>query len=127
VPDYKPGFLDNAKELTVSYDTNEDTFKLAANNNEGGGGTKTNFSLSITNLKQTGEYFGTVNLWILYYRITDNVYYSKSAFPGKVEITKLDTVNKIIAGTFYFTGQNPQLQTLEITAGRFDVKYNEIN
>ncbi len=41
---------------------------------------------------------------------------------GSVTITRADTINKIISGTFEFTGYDPQSkQTISITEGRFDV------
>jgi hypothetical protein len=43
--------------------------------------------------------------------------------PWKINITKLDTVNYICAGTFSFTGVDSQGGTVAITDGRFDVKY----
>jgi hypothetical protein len=38
---------------------------------------------------------------------------------GKITITKLDTIQKIISGRFYFT----TMEGKKITDGRFDVKY----
>ncbi len=41
---------------------------------------------------------------------------------GSVTITRADTVNKIVSGTFEFSGYDPQTkQTISITEGRFDV------
>ena len=40
-----------------------------------------------------------------------------------VNITKFDTQNRIIAGTFEFTLYKPGCDTVRITQGRFDVKY----
>ncbi len=45
--------------------------------------------------------------------------------PCKLEITKLDTVNYICSGTFSFTGVDKSGSTVEITDGRFDVKYKD--
>ncbi len=42
-------------------------------------------------------------------------------------VTKLDTINQIISGTFYFTmysNYNPTGDSVVITDGRFDVTYN---
>lgn len=47
---------------------------------------------------------------------------------GKFEITKLDTINKIVSGIFSFTlykgGAN--LDSVTITEGRFDVKLGDV-
>lgn len=40
-----------------------------------------------------------------------------------VNITKFDTQNRIIAGTFEYTLYKPGCDTVRITQGRFDVKY----
>lgn len=41
---------------------------------------------------------------------------------GKLEITKLDMKNGIIAGTFEFTVAKPGCDTIRVTEGRFDKK-----
>ena len=50
---------------------------------------------------------------------------TNSKYTGTVTITKLDTENKIVAGTFSFDamsiGMNPK--ELRVTDGRFDLKY----
>jgi len=50
---------------------------------------------------------------------TTKNYYSS----GKLTITKLDQSAKIIAGTFYCTIKQTGCDTLKITDGRFDLKY----
>lgn len=49
---------------------------------------------------------------------------TSSQFTGRVEITKTDTVNRIVSGTFEFTAQNinPSSSPLTVTDGRFDLK-----
>lgn len=44
---------------------------------------------------------------------------------GSVVITKLDTANHIVSGTFQFNAQNIMnaAQTIAVTEGRFDIKY----
>lgn len=42
---------------------------------------------------------------------------------GKLTITKLDTINKIISGRFYFTAKDTLGNRKEITNGVFDTKY----
>ena len=45
-------------------------------------------------------------------------------YTGTVNITRADTANKIVSGTFAFTVYDPDLkQTIRITDGRFDVDY----
>lgn len=45
---------------------------------------------------------------------------------GKLEITKLDTTNHIIAGTFEFTVWKEDCDTIRVTDGRFDIKYQPL-
>jgi hypothetical protein len=47
----------------------------------------------------------------------DDVYASAT---GKVSLTKVDTANKKISGTFQFTLTNTSLQTISITSGTFN-------
>ena len=43
---------------------------------------------------------------------------------GELKIKKFDTGNRIISGTFFFTGtDNSTGQTVNITEGRFDIRY----
>ena len=43
---------------------------------------------------------------------------------GELKIKKFDNVNRIISGTFFFTGtDNSTGQTVSITEGRFDIRY----
>jgi hypothetical protein len=53
------------------------------------------------------------------------------SYSGSVTLTRLDTVNKIISGTFSFTTDttylnNPNTATYHITEGRFDFQYPTI-
>ncbi len=54
----------------------------------------------------------------------ENEWLTSSTHTGSVTITRLDLVNKIVAGTFQFAAMNmynaPQLLT--VTAGRFDLR-----
>ncbi|MBC7557338.1 MAG: hypothetical protein H7195_10295, partial [Chryseobacterium sp.] len=51
-------------------------------------------------------------------------YNSKAFNKGEVNITKLDRVNKIISGTFWFeaTNENNPNDKVSVTDGRFDLK-----
>jgi len=58
------------------------------------------------------------------YRTTNALDTTKNYFSsGKLIITKLDQSAKIIAGTFYCTIKQTSCDTLKITEGRFDLKY----
>jgi hypothetical protein len=43
--------------------------------------------------------------------------------PGSLKITRLDSLNNILSGTFTFNGVDSQGDMVHITNGRFDVKY----
>ncbi|WP_017256996.1 DUF6252 family protein [Pedobacter arcticus] len=53
-------------------------------------------------------------------------YYTTENLKGKITITKLDTTNKIIAGTFEFKAENENNPSdiITVTNGWFDIKYN---
>jgi len=67
--------------------------------------------------------------------ISYEYHYSHEIFPelsGRIEITKLDTVNNIISGRFSFegyhinnSGEYDSSKKSYVTDGRFDIKYNE--
>lgn len=42
---------------------------------------------------------------------------------GKIYISRFDTINRIISGTFYFDAVNSLGEKVEIRDGRFDVKF----
>ena len=43
---------------------------------------------------------------------------------GELKIKKFDSINRIISGTFFFTGSDfLNIQTVNITEGRFDIRY----
>ena len=51
---------------------------------------------------------------------TGKTYFAQS---GKLTLTKLDTLNKIVSGRFYFTAKDTLGNKIEVTNGRFDAKY----
>jgi len=58
-----------------------------------------------------------------FYFASPNEFMTDPGHTGQVIITRADTVNGIISGTFEFTGYDPQTkQTISVTEGRFDVK-----
>ncbi len=52
-------------------------------------------------------------------------YYTSNQVTGQLYISKLDTINHIIAGTFSFNAVNIRggADTVHVTLGRFDMKY----
>ncbi|MEZ4827247.1 MAG: DUF6252 family protein [Bacteroidia bacterium] len=67
--------------------------------------------------------YGNLSAVIVYFEDCSE-YWSTSEIPGQLNILKLDTINRIISGTFYFRAVNKKcLDTLNITNGRFDVSF----
>jgi len=86
-------------------------------------------SLAISSLKSTGIFdlsSRNLNFGVLFNYGEVIYYYTSVKSIGKVTITKLDLANKIISGTFDFTAEdeNNPANTIKVTDGRFDVKYN---
>lgn len=85
--------------------------------------------LRIVNLKDTGIYFPEfydVSYTKYNKASTDSpkVYRPDLEFPNQIQVTYLDTSNKIIAGIFDLQLVAPKSnQKLRITSGRFDVRY----
>ena len=46
--------------------------------------------------------------------------------PGELIITRLDTINKIISGTFWFNLLNSKNEKVEVRDGRFDLVIDQI-
>jgi hypothetical protein len=55
-----------------------------------------------------------------------NLFEVESIESGELTITKLDTINRIISGTFYFDAYNPDGLKVEVREGRFDLKIDVI-
>lgn len=57
----------------------------------------------------------------------NSTYVTTDLHKGYIHLKKLDTLNKIAAGTFYFTGKlflwGEEKDTLQISEGQFDVKF----
>lgn len=63
----------------------------------------------------------------VYYDDNSRLYTTTSQNPGKVIITRLDTVNRIVSGTFEFEGEFiVNKETVRITEGRFDINMNKL-
>lgn len=48
---------------------------------------------------------------------------SVKAYDGELKLTKVDTINKILSGTFWFNIKTSYCDTMRITEGRFDIRY----
>jgi hypothetical protein len=56
----------------------------------------------------------------------NDIFKTDSIHTGKLTITTLDKVNKIVAGTFHFDAYNPvQNKTVTISNGQFRLKYTD--
>jgi hypothetical protein len=59
------------------------------------------------------------------YRYNGSRYYTDSTYEGWLNISRLDSVNSIISGTFSFMGKDVNTgEVVNVTEGRFDNKYN---
>ncbi len=60
---------------------------------------------------------------------SDGYFVTNPQATGEIIITKSDTVNFLVAGTFHFKatkGSGSSLQTVEVTDGRFDINMNTL-
>ena len=62
----------------------------------------------------------------LYVFSRDSLYLLTDSSKAIVNISRLDTNKKIVSGTFYMTLENYKKDIINITDGRFDIKYNDI-
>ena len=48
---------------------------------------------------------------------------SAKSYEGELTLTKVDTVNRILSGTFWFNILTDYCDTMKVTDGRFDIRY----
>lgn len=110
-------------------------FRLAAISRNNNSGESKSVGLFTDSLKilQGGEYIFIAprikgSAYALYGYTKDNPmtiddYETNNLNTGKLQIKKLDTINQIVSGTFWFDGVNTNGQKVEIREGRFDMRY----
>jgi len=82
-------------------------------------------SLAFYPLTSTGSVIiDSLGLYRFEYRAPDVLYKIDTMSNYNIEIIKLDTINKILSGKFKFGAKSSAGEAIEITDGRFDVKYN---
>jgi len=52
------------------------------------------------------------------------LFYSDSINAGELKIDFLDTINRVVSGTFWFDAINSGEEKVQVRSGRFDVKYS---
>jgi hypothetical protein len=63
--------------------------------------------------------------YTLFPTIGEVQYSTNNSTSGQLTITKLDTINQIVSGTFYFKAVNAPGETVSVTDGRFDMPYTK--
>ena len=118
------------------------TFPLTANYNPSLGlsihasSTRQTMDLYIPDVVAPGDYYFDSKIdsirYISYYTCLikncarpspEDYYFLENKNESGLHLTKLDTVNKIVSGTFFLNLYNCEGDKLEITNGRFDAKY----
>ena len=62
--------------------------------------------------------------YTIYSNITnDNKFTTTNTYIGELKITKLNTQQRIVSGTFWYDAINPQGDIVKIREGRFDMHY----
>lgn len=59
------------------------------------------------------------------YSLSPNASYTSTFQTGELKITKLDTVNQIVAGTFWYDVKDQNGIVHQIREGRFDMQYTQ--
>ena len=84
------------------------------------------FYFSIGPVIDTGEYFDADHAEYIYfsdYNKDTHQFQVDLNSSGSVVVTRVDTINQIVSGTFFFTVENAVGERLQITDGRFDYHY----
>lgn len=98
--------------------------------------TESEFEIHLMNVVTPGVYLlnttsqkypyqaGNYAYYVVRKLIPLNEWMTNSQYTGQVEITRTDTVNRIVSGTFQFQAinLNNSPQPINVTEGRFDVK-----
>ena len=86
-------------------------------------------SIHADSIKSPGVYQLSLKskYWIYYDNLKNNQCFfetiNQQPISGVLTLTKFDTINKIVSGTFSFKISTPECGLIEATDGRFDVKY----
>lgn len=122
------GFIWGINDLTISVSRDQLSMRGAAYGDD----TEVVGSLSI-HLSENFDAYGDKTTALVNsltqrgrFRSDNNIEYltGQDKFTGEFTITKLDTVNYIIAGTFWFDAVSEDGEVVEIRQGRFDIDYN---
>lgn len=125
VPDVGKETLFNEK-IAVSYESNQ--INIHARLNRPDLNRKENIYVTAPNILDTGTYTIPVFPADSFVYINSNLNidcktYRTKISNSKINITKLDVSKRIISGLFSFKDVNSCEDTLQITDGRFDLKY----
>jgi hypothetical protein len=109
----KPNNSCNFSSIEIGLDSvrlkQGNTYELSASLNSNGNAPPGKYFGSYTNVTCSQSYL--------------NVYSTSDSLTGQLTITYIDQLNYIISGTFYFKALNAQGDAVDVTNGRFDVKY----
>ena len=72
----------------------------------------------------SANYNSNFGEYTIYSNITnDNKFTTTNTYIGELKITKLNTQQRIVSGTFWYDAINPQGDIVKIREGRFDMRY----
>lgn len=108
--------------IEISYNEIVGSFQMYAVN------TEQNIRLNVINARQVGVYsfLEQQTYYAIFSDTCDHIGLKEYTdyWGGRMEFTKIDFNTGVISGLFEFTGINSECQdTVEITQGRFDIKY----
>ncbi len=88
-----------------------------------------NFEIMESNCERFFQANPTVNIRCRYFDGENYDYYCSIEGTGYLNISRYDYENRIVSGTFNFRARNENKPTdiIEITEGRFDIKWDELN
>jgi hypothetical protein len=113
--------------LIGEYNTDREVFEISAMGNYNG--VKTYIGLGTSNGNPKHSDILYPNFSIYFERNGKKWLYANKPLPTpyyEVTITKLDTINKIVAGRFHFMVISGANDTIKVTDGRFDLKYPKV-
>jgi len=130
VPNYEEGIFDPSEELNIQYyeDENSPVFqRFSISGLQGNRSSRSSFGIAIFQLNGEGEAFHKDSIDIAFNKGTGSFLDDYSLIfensRANIRISRLDTVENIIAGEFDAVLVNAEGREIQITEGRFDVRY----
>jgi hypothetical protein len=81
-----------------------------------------NETIKLTNYLTSGKASGS---YVEFLRTSQIEYRTNSTITGELHINRLDEINQVVSGTFWFDAVNTEGKKVEVRSGRFDMHFTK--